>query len=54
MNGYFEEYIKHMMWDGRVVGFPFLFAIVGFDEETGMKSREVAEIVDGVYKFINT
>jgi len=49
---YFNEMVKNNLWDGRVVGIPFLFAVIDM-EENNLKSRELAEYTKTGLLFIN-
>ena len=49
---FFNSDVKYRIWDGRIFGMPFLFAIFNFDKN-GLKSQELAEIVNGQYHFIS-
>jgi len=50
---YFNKMVKNNFWDGRKLGIPFFFAVVAFDENTGLKSQELAEVKNGKYFFLN-
>ena len=52
LRDFFNSDVRHNLWDGRLIGLPFLFAIFNFDD-CGLKSQEVAEIKNGKYVFID-
>lgn len=48
---FFNEMVKFQLFDGRIINMPFLFVIFNFDKD-GLKSQELAEIINGQCHFI--